>query len=677
MGIATAGAVVWALGCGESVGAGVGEGTDGTTEASDASTGRSATGDGSEGEQTASGTTVGDSDDPDDTGEIDGSDGSDGTETGPEPITLDRVGIFSTGVNYFELDAEGEPLRFHYGNGNSRWAASATALAGDWDGDGEDTVALFDNAARSYVLASENDSDEAEGAPARIGLRGVPEPPGVGGEMVSEIVVAGDWDGDGVDGLALYHPGSQTVYLVDDPTTGAMTSSVVLSTEAGWPAAGLPVAGDWDGDGDDELGLLADGSAYLADDAAAEAPTLTFAVTGARAVAGDWDGDGVDTLGIFDGATNEFSLLHHNGAGAMAETVQLGHVEPGYWVWAPLAGRWRVPDAPVARDGFDFVEADPAAHGIDGAALEQALDDGASVYQVLSVVVLRHGELVGERYFHGFSRHIAGNIKSVSKSVLSALYGIALDEGTIASLDTPVASLLPGYFAGLGAEKQAITVGDIMTMRGGLQWSEVPTYVGGMIVAPNFVEYVLGQPLVSLPGSTYVYSTGLTHVGSAALTEATGESTADFARTRLLQPLGITVPRWDGSPEGYPTGGAEMWMRPRDMARFGELYLAGGTLDGESILTPAWVEQSGDPWIPEAGGRTYGLWWRERPWSSYPYDDSFFAWGHGGQFIFLFPSWDLQVVVTSKWNVDGTASGESAAAIFAWVDGEILTTVGD
>ncbi len=675
MRIATTALALMLVGCGgDERDAADGEGT-GTGDPDPATGGSAAT------EAGGGGTTGDDGSDGDDSGtrgdDDTGSDGSDGSETGEQPGAVDRVGIFAPLTNYFELDASGGPLRFHYGNGNSKWGAGVMAVAGDWNGDGEDTVALFDTFARSYALASQNDSDEGDDAPTRIEVSGAPEPPGVAGEGVAEFVIAGDWDGDGQDGLGLYHPGSRTVHFVDDATTGAVTGSVTLATEAGWPESGTPVAGDWDGDGDDELALIAQDTAYLGQDATSETPAESFGVAGARVVAGDWDGDGIDTLGTFDRTTNEFALLHHNGQGAQSHTEQLGHAEPTYWGWMPLAGRWQQPDAPVARRGYDFDEADPEAHGIDATALATALDDGGAVFNVLSVLVLRHGELVGERYFHGYDRHIAGNIKSVSKGVLSALYGIALADGTFASMDAPVADSLPAYFAGLSIDKQSITISDMMTMRGGLDWSEGPTFVGGMVGAPNFVDFVLQQPLVQTPGATYNYSTGLTHLGSAALTEATGQSTRDFARARLFEPLGITAARWDASPEGYFTGGAEMWMRPRDMARFGELFLAGGTIDGQEILTAEWVALSANPWIPESGGRNYGVWWRERNWNAYPANDSYFAWGHGGQFIFLFPSWDLQVVVTSKWNVDQATSGQSAGAVFAYVDNQILPTVGD
>ncbi|MCA9707741.1 MAG: serine hydrolase [Myxococcales bacterium] len=642
------------------------------------STGGSEAGDGTEHGDTAS-TDQADGSSDDGASSSDTADTADTDDTGEPPAAgPDRVGIFSAAHNYYELDVEGGPLRFHFGAENSRWGAATLPVAGDFDGDGFDTVGRYDPLARRFHLADDNDSDELSPRGQVHAIVGVPPAPAVSGEQPAELPVAGDWDGDGADGVGVYHPGTHTFHLLDDPASGQASWEVVLDPAEGYPELGWPVAGDFDGDGDDEGGLFAAGTAYIADDLQGGPPALTLSIGGTVALAGDFDDDGIDTLAGFDVATNTFEWLHHNGAGAATESLSFGHAEPGFWAWAPLTGRWQVPAQPVARDGYAWQEGDPADHGLDGAQLLAALDDAASLADVLGVLVVRHGTLVAERYYHGYDRNIAGNIKSVSKGMLSALYGIALDEGIFASVDDPVAQHLPEYFAELSPAKQQIRLGDLLTMRGGLEWNEGPGYVsGGMVAAPDFCRFVLELPLVETPGTVFEYSTGLTHVASAALTESSGDTTREFARARLLEPLGISTPRWDLSPEGYFVGGAEVWMRPRDMARLGQLYLEGGTLDGQAVLTPEWVELSANPWIPEASGRTYGVWWRERPWASYPAQDSYFAWGYGGQFIFLFPSWDLQVVVTSKWNVSGTASGAAATAIFAFVDQQLLTAVQD
>ncbi|MCH9681115.1 MAG: serine hydrolase [Deltaproteobacteria bacterium] len=594
----------------------------------------------------------------------------------PEPA---RVGIFSSAHNYFELDDEAGPLQFHFGADNSRWGATVLPIAGDWDGDGTDTVGRFDTAARQVHLADANDSDELFARGQVHPLGGLPPAPPVAGEVPSEIPIAGDWDGDGSDGVGVYHPATRIFYLIDDPATGVVTAEIDFSGQPGVSGSAWPVAGDWDGNGDDEIGLFAAGTVSLYSSLVAGPPAVQFATGGFRIVAGDWDGDGVDTVGSFAADTNTFTLYHHNTASSTTETRQLGHAEAGYWSWYPVAGAWQVPTHPVARDGYDWEQGPPQEHGLDADAIASALQNAASIADVQSVLVVRDGVLVAERYYHGYERHIAGNIKSVSKSVLSGLFGIAFDQDVFPGHEATVASQLPSYFTGeVDPAKLEISLGDLLTMRGGLAWTEGPSFVSqGMVPSPDYTEFVLEQPVVAPRGTLYNYSTGLTQVASGALTEAAGLSTRAFARLHLFEPLDISTPRWDRSPEGYFVGGAEMWMRPRDMARFGHLYLRGGQLAGEPILTSQWASLSANPWIPESSGRQYGLWWRERPWSNYPATDSYFAWGHGGQFIFLFPSWDLQVVVTSKWNVSKSASGSASTAIFNFVDGQILTAVQD
>lgn len=578
--------------------------------------------------------------------------GTAGRDGGTAAARPSRIGIFSPQNNYFELDAEGGVLRFHFGAGNSRWGLFMWPVAGDFDGDERDTVALFDPTLDQFWIADENDSDEHAPRGVIIDLTAVPDPPPAG-ESIAEIPVAGDWNGDGTDGFGVFHPGTGTYYLRETATSGDPERTVTFSEADGYPRGAWPIVGDFDGDGDDDLGVYFAGTAYL--------PNGNVSIGTGQALAGDWNGDGVDTIVTFTGATNTFELPSGSRV--------FGHAERQYWTWAPIVGDWQVPTAPVASDGYEWTTGAPGDHGFAPARFTAALDDAAAITNLQSVLVVRDGTLVGERYHHGYARHIAGNVKSVSKSVLSAVYGAAMRRGVFTGTDETVATYLPTYFT--EPEKQTITLEDLLTMRGGLEWSEGPNYVGGMIQSADFVAFVTGQRLVTTPGTTYRYSTGLTHVASAALTAATGEPTRDYARREVFEPLGITVPRWDRGREGNFVGGAEMWLRPRDMARFGQLYLDGGS----PVLTPEWVTASVNPWIPEAGGRNYGLWWRERPWRNYPFDDSYFAWGHGGQFVFVFPSWDLIVVVTSRWNVDQTVSGQVSGAIFGYVDNQILTAV--
>jgi CubicO group peptidase (beta-lactamase class C family) len=609
-----------------------------------------------------------------------GIDPNDGGEGGDAPVqTDDAVGIFAPANNYFELNTEA-PLRFHFGASNITFGSVYLPLAGDFDGDGFDTVALYAPAELTFNLSDANDSDEFAPRGTSVVLQAdlVP-PPAVSLDQASppHWPIAGDWDGDGTSGLGLYDATANTFYLRNSPTTGAPDFVLELAPNLGYPAGGLPIAGDFDGDGRDDVGISDGTKAYLHFGLDAAAPDVTVDITG-LVVAGDFDGDGVDTLASFDTATNRFAIFNSNGAEAASDEFNFGHSEPAYWTWLPLVGHWQVPEAPVASAGYEWSTATPESEGIDAAALEAVLSDAASTQTILSVLVARNGELVGERYYHGFERHIASNIKSVSKSVLSSLFGIAFERGDLGDLSDPVAGYLPTYFPeSIDAEKKTINLGHLFNMTAGFDWNE---WTGNSVVewllSPDYVANVVERSLVSAPGAAFTYDTGLTHLGSAALTEASGMSTRDFAQQFLLEPLGISIPRWDRAPEGYFIGGAEMWMRPRDLARIGELYRNGGSLDGNAIVPAAWVAASVDPTIDTVVAGRYGLWWRERDWANYAVGDSYMAWGYGGQFLFVFPARNLVIVVTSSWNVDAAQDAASDAAIFDLVDSRILPIVG-
>src|SRR3990172_4759605 len=143
-----------------------------------------------------------------------------------------------------------------------------------------------------------------------------------------------------------------------------------------------------------------------------------------------------------------------------------------------------------------------------------------------------------------------------------------------------------------------------------------------------------------------IYSTGSTHLLSAILTQATGMSTLEFGRKHLAGPLGISLPAWMQDPQGIYFGGNEMLLTPRDMVTIGELYLGGGALDGQRIVPESWVEASFTPrGRSRFSGRQYGYGWWIRELGGH---DVYYAWGYGGQFIFIVPDLELVVAMTSS-----------------------------
>jgi CubicO group peptidase (beta-lactamase class C family) len=306
-----------------------------------------------------------------------------------------------------------------------------------------------------------------------------------------------------------------------------------------------------------------------------------------------------------------------------------------------------------------------AARTLDAALLDSAFARGAAMPRLRSLLVARDGRLVRERYWRGAARDRRTNVKSVSKSIVSALVGIAIAEGTLDSVRQPIAPFFPRE---LGADAdpraRAITVEDLLSMRAGLASTSFDAY-GAWVRSPNWVRHALTRPVVAERGGPMLYSTGSSHVLSAVLTKASGRSTWAYAQRALGAPLGITIPRWTRDPQGIFFGGNDMFLTPRAMLAFGQLYLDRGRANGRQVVPAAWIDSSFvvrgySPW----NGHGYGYgWWHRRSGRH----DVHFAWGYGGQYIFVVPSLGLVVVTTSDANV-ASRGGEHLAAIHEMVD---------
>lgn len=291
--------------------------------------------------------------------------------------------------------------------------------------------------------------------------------------------------------------------------------------------------------------------------------------------------------------------------------------------------------------GFPRVEISAT---LDTAEIDSAYARAARLPRTRSLIVRWKGDIVREGYYGGASARGRTNIKSASKSVLSALVGIAIAKGHIKGLDQTIGDLLPRETRALDSAKRAITVGDLISMRSGLESTSFDNY-GSWVTSRNWVDNALSRPLVAEPGSRMIYSTGSSHILSAILTRATGMSTYEFARRNLAEPLGITLRPWSRDPQGIYFGGNDMYLTPRDMLAFGTLYLNRGVANGTQIVAREWVEKSFVPrtWSP-FNGNGYGLGWWNRTIRGL---DVHYAWGYGGQFIFVVPALELVAVATS------------------------------
>jgi CubicO group peptidase (beta-lactamase class C family) len=310
---------------------------------------------------------------------------------------------------------------------------------------------------------------------------------------------------------------------------------------------------------------------------------------------------------------------------------------------------------------------------IDRAALCGMADRlaASSDANIHAVLVARRGKLVFERYFRGsdeINSHPVGkvtfdsdtlhNVKSVSKSVASLAVGIALDRGLIRSINEPIFRFFPELSDLRTPERERIQLLHALTMSMGLKWVEaIPSNEDNndevrMHMAPDPCRYVLGLPVAAPAGQDFFYNTGALTLVSAIMRKAVGRPLDEFARETLFEPLGITDFEWT-RVKGDTDAGGGLRLRPRDMAKIGQLVLAGGRWNDRQIVSKAWIDVSMTPRLEATGPYFYGyLWWlgrslhdgREVHWTA--------ALGRGGQSIRIVPDLDLVVVVTAGYYQD-------------------------
>jgi CubicO group peptidase (beta-lactamase class C family) len=281
----------------------------------------------------------------------------------------------------------------------------------------------------------------------------------------------------------------------------------------------------------------------------------------------------------------------------------------------------------------------------EGAKLAPALDAARALPQLHGFIIARDGDALVSEAVRGPRLDQPVNIKSASKSVISALIGRAIAEGILPGPDAPIAPLLQARLPeGADPRLQRVTLDHLLSMRAGLERTSGPNY-GAWVQSRNWVRHILSRPFVEEPGGPMLYSTGSTHLLSAILTDATGRSTLDLARDWLGEPLGIDIPAWERDPQGIYLGGNNMLLSPQGLLRFGEMYRRGGSFDGTRVLPADWIAQS---WrlrtTSRFTGHGYGYGWFIYELAGHPV---YYAWGYGGQMLYIVPDLRLTVVITS------------------------------
>jgi CubicO group peptidase (beta-lactamase class C family) len=327
---------------------------------------------------------------------------------------------------------------------------------------------------------------------------------------------------------------------------------------------------------------------------------------------------------------------------------------------------------PVARDDGWPVASVSEDKLFDRGALCRMADRLASTANVHAVLVARGGKLLFEQYFSGpdeiqsrrvgnvtFDAGMLHDMKSVSKSVASLALGIAIDHGLIHSVNEPLFSFFPELSDLRSAEKDNLRLVHALTMTMGLKWVEATPSTGDydndearMHMARDPCRYVLGLPAKAPPGQEFFYNTGALTLVSAIIRKATGHPLDEFARATLFEPLGITSVEWI-RVKGDTDAGGGLRLRPRDMAKIGQLVLGGGRWNDRQVVSKAWIDASMTPRMDATSLYFYGyLWWlgrsllngREVHWAA--------ALGRGGQSIRIVPELDLVVAVTAGYYQD-------------------------
>lgn len=285
----------------------------------------------------------------------------------------------------------------------------------------------------------------------------------------------------------------------------------------------------------------------------------------------------------------------------------------------------------------------PEAQGIDSSALRDILRDLDTRNQpIYSVLVIRNGYLVLESYRHPFRREIPVETFSVTKSVLSALVGIAIGEGYIKNVEQPMLSYFPDRaVANPDPRKARMRVADLLTMSSGFDWDRAVDPLR-MTQTPDWVGYALDRPMSDNPGEKFNYAEAAPHLLSAIIQRSTGQTAAVYGESRLFAPLGMRV-KWFPDPAGISRGGMGIMTRPLDLARLGYLYLNDGRWGQRQVLPPGWVKASTAPHVStqREDPPNYGyLWWL-------PSFGGFTAVGSGGHYVYANPQKNLLVVITA------------------------------
>jgi CubicO group peptidase (beta-lactamase class C family) len=287
--------------------------------------------------------------------------------------------------------------------------------------------------------------------------------------------------------------------------------------------------------------------------------------------------------------------------------------------------------------------------------------------KIHSLIIIQNDAVINERYFDGWHRHKLHELFSVTKSVTSALIGIAIEQGFIEGVDLKLIDLFPEYnrLENMDPRKNVINLENLLTMTAGYRWNELDVpyknkngswnaendIVKMHINSQDVTKYVLDLPVVNDPGKKYNYNTGCSILLGEIIRRKTGKSAEEYAAEHLFKPLGIRRWKWKKSSDGTTDTGGGLYLYPVDMAMFGYLFLNNGKVNGKQIISEDWIARSTKGYVFTKTGEYGYQWWRFKRNSGEPYSDlinsTYYAVGIGNQCLFIIPKSNTVVVTTA------------------------------
>lgn len=334
---------------------------------------------------------------------------------------------------------------------------------------------------------------------------------------------------------------------------------------------------------------------------------------------------------------------------AIAQMLRPGPEELKAVEFEPLPGRgWKV--------------ATPAQLGLDPTRIAELYLDASGLRTLYGMLVVKNGHLIAEKYFNQGGIDKLSGRQSMTKSVTSAMVGIALDQGCLKSVDQKMIEFFPELAPRTtDPRKRQITIRHLLQMRAGYPWEErEPPYFENLYLRGDWhwLPHIVDFPLTSDPGAQFKYSNLTSHLLAVIVARACKTDLQSFAQKHLFAPIGAKVHRWTGDPNGYNWGWGEIYLTARDMAKFGLLYLARGSRDGKQLVAADYVRDSLQRYsehinftgtdVSEAGHYFRDLGYGYQWWSARAGDHRFdYAWGHGGQLVVLLHDLDMIIVTTA------------------------------